>query len=590
MIHALKKKNSSSPRIKMEGSYVFFDPRGFDIINCPPPNMIRNFNYQGDRGSSKECRELFQRNFRDDSLMYSIGCYMQWVFYSLSPYELSVEFPPIHVDRNRWLFQSQSRRVLSGVANTSGDVVQITFLHIPIVLKFARSIVSFPDILHEYIVGIYAINRLRALIPNYMYTYAMYNDYASKGNVIALEWVDGKNLEEYMSSLLVQPYNPPLMESFLQVFIQIVLALEIGQEVCLFTHFDLHAKNIVCRNVERIPFMEFVVLDSLYVLENVENIPTIIDFGHSTVYCKNVKRAAKPNVTFDGFVGKGFAGSFSDHGMFPYYIPGFDLYRLISYLWYALMTRTDVARDKIEPKPFSPESMGYRIRRFFEEILKRIFRLDIANTIRNRQTVKKFFRTKGTESPSIYNSPLSLLTDLEREKGFYLHLLGIGDYPWRKFDNRNGITLYRTPPEQKARLEECFQRRYCSSFLLDDNKALSIYGMTWNEGDIGISPRLLQNFLKKFKDLQPPPLLIKNINAILQIMKDPSWGPMIQMINVIMTRIRKHQAQSIPDDIYRFYQKNKDALHYYYRIHECWMGFISYLTRFFKIPMTKKLK
>jgi hypothetical protein len=99
--------------------------------------------------------------------------------------------------------------------------------------------------------------------------------------------------------------------------------------------------------------------------------------------------------------------------------------------------------------------------------------------------------------------------------------------------------------------------------------------------------------LNKFRSQPQPPLpslRIENVPTIINILDDKFWKPYIKTINIIMTHLRQGNAEEIPREVYDYYQASKDPLHYYYRLYFCWIGYISYLNRFFKIPMTRIIK
>lgn len=578
--------------IKMPHSYIFLNPIDFEVVSCPQPYTIKGFS-RDNRRLADECVEWITRNFQDYTLFYSLGCYMQWVFFTFAPNNEDV---PIFTNDYRWLFTNRDRdRLLSvGNKNVSADLMLVSFLGFPVVLKSAKNVGTFTDILHEYVIGTYALNRLRLLLPNYMYTYAMYND-PRKGNVIALEWMQGRNLEIYVKTLINEEFSQEKMMTFLQIFIQIVLALEIGQEVCLFTHFDLHARNIMCREVQRIPRLDFAVLDTIYSLTNVKMVSTLIDFGHSTAYCKDVKKIINGKVRrVSGQLGKAFAGSFPIESMFPFYIPGADLYRLLFYLWSNLYSERDKDdKKKLVRRESRERTMGSNIQIFIEYILKEIYGIDV-RMIRTMEDYHALSKWKGTNTPNIYFSPLRLLSFIhdDRIKPILLKILSLPYYPWDVYDRRNGVTLPETPQIKRQRLEECFKQRYCSNFLLNIAHDLAyVYNMTWDESALPTTYKTLEYFVKTYADEGSlPPLMIEYLPDIIKKVSDQRWPPFIKMMNIIMTKIRQEQAQIIPLHTYHYYQANRDKLHYLYRIFQCWMGYISYLNRFFRFPLPNKKK
>jgi Haspin like kinase domain len=91
---------------------------------------------------------------------------------------------------------------------------------------------------------------------------------------IATEFVDGINLKTF----LLNKKNS--FESFLNVFFQILLGLEIAQEKFNFSHYDLHTDNIIL--VPQNQSFEISLYGYNYTIKH-EYKPVMIDFGLSSV-------------------------------------------------------------------------------------------------------------------------------------------------------------------------------------------------------------------------------------------------------------------------------------------------------------------
>lgn len=147
------------------------------------------------------------------------------------------------------------------------------------------------ECLYEYVVGKILINPLRALIPNFMYTYG-YHECSN----YAVEW--GKTLrwcntdEADMGYLYLEKINGIRMDDFLlehkedspefvEVMLQLINALYVADKHCSFRHNDLKPANIIIRELGEPINIPFTVLGrSQYVRSRW--IPQILDFGIST--------------------------------------------------------------------------------------------------------------------------------------------------------------------------------------------------------------------------------------------------------------------------------------------------------------------
>ena len=216
------------------------------------------------------------------------------------------------------------------------SLIYISFLKfknmklIDIILKIDK-ITSDKNSYREYYITYTELNKLRYLIPNFMMTYGQFKCLKPsahentiqfkkmcqpKGNYInytLYERIVGITLETY----LISPKYSHL--EFVNIFIQILFALEIGQQHSGFTHFDLHYDNIILRKSKSID--QSVFINGLkYTHSTGEYIPVIIDYGHA---CVRKEIDGKW-----GFIGN---GDFPEYGMMNFMIPGYDMYKIMCF-------------------------------------------------------------------------------------------------------------------------------------------------------------------------------------------------------------------------------------------------------------------
>jgi hypothetical protein len=149
-------------------------------------------------------------------------------------------------------------------------------------------------LVHELFVGLYGTNKLRKLVPNFVYVFGGFQcgGLEMKNEKIKSYCGPDKNLQ-YILYEFVKGYDYRyLLETgtrfdFLSSFIQILFSLQIGSDNIDFTHFDLKPDNIV----NRIPF-DFIIYipykignNTLYVKS--KSIPTILDYGYSHIKYEN---------------------------------------------------------------------------------------------------------------------------------------------------------------------------------------------------------------------------------------------------------------------------------------------------------------
>lgn len=147
---------------------------------------------------------------------------------------------------------------------------------------------------HEALVGMGALNTLRDRVPTFMHTYGAFMCSPpvldENGRVVA--WCSAK--EQSITYLVLEnisdaePLNDIIKdltpEEFLQIYLQVLNALNVAYKEFDYTHYDLHASNVL---IQTLPYMVSVPLYNpnggvLYIKTN--RLSRIIDFGMSHVY------------------------------------------------------------------------------------------------------------------------------------------------------------------------------------------------------------------------------------------------------------------------------------------------------------------
>jgi serine/threonine protein kinase len=178
--------------------------------------------------------------------------------------------------------------------------------------KIAKIKQEMEMIIREYYIGVKSINKLRYIVPNFVYTLGSFmSDKLGDSSMpfIVYEKIPGKTVYDLIVKDLLT------FDKWLIIFFQLLLALEVAQREVDFTHFDLHDKNVIIR--EQKDFNYSVLLDmSTYTINDPTFIPVIIDFGRS-------------NCTVDGQT----IGTYGrEHlGVLNHMIQGQDMYMFMSH-------------------------------------------------------------------------------------------------------------------------------------------------------------------------------------------------------------------------------------------------------------------
>ena len=158
------------------------------------------------------------------------------------------------------------------------------------------------SVAHEALIGLLVLNNLRAYVPSFMYTYGIYRcDYPNfdknDKNDNLISWCPGVSsestnyvvLENIDNSLQLRDLKQTLTPNeFLQIYLQVINAINIAYHMYDFTHYDLHAQNVL------IQVLKFPVAVPLYLTNNdivyirTYHLARIIDYGKSHVFIEGV--------------------------------------------------------------------------------------------------------------------------------------------------------------------------------------------------------------------------------------------------------------------------------------------------------------
>ncbi len=177
------------------------------------------------------------------------------------------------------------------------------------VLKAPRNPAS-SDLLHEYFVGSFGLNKLRASVPNFAYVFGGFkcsppiigNDKEVKSWCGNPEYeVDYIVYENIAPSVSLREYveNGCTGQQWLNIYMQVLYSLSAANKEIDFTHYDLHDENVLVRSIpsqtDRFSIPYTTENGDIEYIEATE-IGTIIDFGFS-----HIKYQGKDYGIFDRF-------------------------------------------------------------------------------------------------------------------------------------------------------------------------------------------------------------------------------------------------------------------------------------------------
>lgn len=193
------------------------------------------------------------------------------------------------------------------------------------------------ELVHEAVVGFYAMNKLRHILPNFMYVYGYVNcsppavadrkvaTWCSSTNP-GVSYLITENIRDSVpiGDFITNPETTPM--DVVAVWYQVVNALNLAFKRYGYTHFDLHYENVLVRKYSRmvaIPYFSTGKDPVGYIVTRY--VPYIIDYGYSRVTIGGI-----------GF-GKIGLESAGIEGERPF--PMYDTYKLLGFLGERLFVR-----------------------------------------------------------------------------------------------------------------------------------------------------------------------------------------------------------------------------------------------------------
>jgi len=158
------------------------------------------------------------------------------------------------------------------------------------------------ELIHEAVIGFYALNKLRHILPNYMYIYGYTKcsppviknkepvTWCSTSNP-AVSYLITENIKDSISFGDFIMDKSITLNDFLAVFIQLINALNLAYKNYGYTHYDLHYGNVMIRkynNIIAIPYFGTNEYTDIKGYIASKYVPYIIDYGFNTININNI--------------------------------------------------------------------------------------------------------------------------------------------------------------------------------------------------------------------------------------------------------------------------------------------------------------
>lgn len=256
----------------MSAQYLYIRKEMETLKLCP---FSIKSNINPDDIDKTKVRKILKKKYISVQDMQAISCLFQTVLTS----DLYIDNIPV-LDNNVKKWISNMKKMAQG---SYGEVYMADIIEKDdnIIIKAPLNTMKYEDSIYEYFIGITKINKLRYYIPNFVYTLGafQYNDNTKTNQTkfyTIYEYIKGNS---FYDMLLTHGF-----EWFLQMFVQILLALEVAQREIGFTHYDLHTLNIMIKT-ESLKYT--VLIDNVSYDIDTDGYPVIIDFGRSCVSYKD---------------------------------------------------------------------------------------------------------------------------------------------------------------------------------------------------------------------------------------------------------------------------------------------------------------
>lgn len=144
------------------------------------------------------------------------------------------------------------------------------------ILKTAREPRGVNDLRHEAVVGLFALNGLRSIIPNFAFVYGFF-EYPERETTLVYENVSGgQTWNRYAETCTPS--------QFARAYLQMLLAVQVAYERYNFTHYDANSGNIIVHKVSEDGLVVGYPYDNTTVyLQTYGDVCTFIDYGMAHV-------------------------------------------------------------------------------------------------------------------------------------------------------------------------------------------------------------------------------------------------------------------------------------------------------------------
>ncbi len=249
----------------------------YSVQVCPAEEALNSINNFTAEDSTRLEASLAER-FYDPNVMKSIQCLTNSLVY----YPSGTNEGATDGQRIRYWIRNL-RPISTGVIGLAlkGNFAEARDL-------FALKITKGDNLTHEFVIAT-QLNKLRRNLPNFVYIYAGFN--CSFTGVGQLGWCWGVDRKAPVTTLFYENVadSPTLsslnaklrFDEWLNFYLQVLYSLRFAYKSMNFTHYDLHANNVLIRSLPDLVYIPYTTENNQVEYLLTSSVATIIDFDRS---------------------------------------------------------------------------------------------------------------------------------------------------------------------------------------------------------------------------------------------------------------------------------------------------------------------
>ena len=181
---------------------------------------------------------------------------------------------------NMILEQSSFEEVATLKGKITDNLSEYMLSNFSFIVKKTRDEQKMKEYVHEAFISSKQINHVIKNIPNFAYVFGYYE--IDGASCLISEKIEGMTFQNYLLS------NSFSVSEYLQMILQICLALQVAQNSCAFVHYELMPWNIVIQEKQNYEEITYNIGYNKNLTPNIvkivsNKIPVIIDFGKSHI-------------------------------------------------------------------------------------------------------------------------------------------------------------------------------------------------------------------------------------------------------------------------------------------------------------------